>query len=354
MTAKRPNTETFKTTHRGKTVSLYELKNQNGLRALITNYGAKIVLLEIPDRNGKPDDIVLGYNTAEEYIKGDPYFGAAIGRFANRIAGGLFQLDEKTYQVALNNPPNHLHGGTEGFNGKVWQVKSNDSKHLELEYTSPDGEENYPGNLKVNLIYKLTDDNELKISYRAKTDKSTIVNLSHHSFFNLAGHYAGSVLNHRIMINADRFTPTDKNLIPTGELRPVQNSPMDLQQEIPIKEGIFKDYEQLKLAGGYDHNFVLNKKPGETVSLAARVYEVNSGRQMEVYTDQPGMQFYTGNSLSGQDKGKSNRPYKKHSAFCLETQNFPDAPNKAEFPSPVLRPDEEYKHLCIYAFSTRT
>jgi aldose 1-epimerase len=353
MTAKRPNTETFKTTHRGKTVSLYELKNQNGLRALITNYGAKIVLLEIPDRNGNPDDIVLGYNTAEEYIKGDPYFGAAIGRFANRIAGGLFQLDGKTYQVALNNPPNHLHGGTEGFNGKVWQVKSNDSKHLELEYISPDGEENYPGNLKVRLSYELTDDNELKISYRAKTDRPTIVNLSHHSFFNLAGHDAGSVLNHRIMINADYFTPTDENLIPTGKLRPVSNSPMDLRRETAIAEGIFKDDEQLKIAGGYDHNFVLNKKRNEGISLAACVYEENSGRQMEVYTDQPGMQFYTGNSLSGQDKVKSNRPYKKHSAFCLETQNFPDAPNKAEFPSPVLRPDEEYKHLCIYAFSTR-
>jgi aldose 1-epimerase len=353
MTSKTPNINSFNTTHHGKHIDLYELKNANGMRALISNYGGKIVLLEVPDRNGKPDDMVLGYNTGEEYIRGNPYFGAAIGRYANRIAGGIFQLDGKSYNVPVNNPPNHLHGGTEGFNAKVWQVKTHDSKHLELEYISPDGEENYPGNLKVSLSYALNNSNELKISYRATTDKPTIINLSHHSFFNLAGHDAGSILKHRIMINADYFTPTDENLIPTGKLRPVSNSPMDLRQETVIADGIFKDDEQLKIAGGYDHNFVLNKKRNENISLAARIYEENSGRQMEVYTDQAGMQFYTGNSLSGEDIGKTNRPYKKHSAFCLETQNFPDAPNKAGFPSPVLRPGEEYRHLCIYAFGTR-
>lgn len=347
--------QAFQKIHDGKQISLYTLKNANGIEVKITNYGGKIVSLMVPDRSGQFGDVVLGYETIDEYINGNPYFGALIGRYGNRIAKGKFTLNNKECTLAVNNGDNALHGGIKGFNDVVWDArpfKSGDGEALELAYLSKDGEEGYPGNLSVKVIYTLTGNNELKIDYSASTDKTTVLNLTHHSFFNLAGEGKGDILEHELMINADRFTPVDDGLIPTGELRSVKGTPMDFTGAAVIGKRIDQDDEQLKFGGGYDHNWVLNKT-GDKLSLAATVYEPTAGRFMEVFTTEPGLQFYAGNFLDGSDIGKGGKAYKYRSAFCLETQHFPDSPNHPEFPSTVLNPGETYTQHTIYKFSTK-
>ncbi len=343
--------EDFKTNHEGKQVELYTLKNQNGIIAQITNYGGKIAALFVPDRHGKLEDIVLGYETIQEWISGNPYFGAICGRYANRIAKGQFTIEGKNYSLATNNGPNALHGGIKGFNNVVWDVVSNNDSTLELNYVSKDGEEGYPGNLNLKITYTLNEQNELRIDYHATADKSTVVNLTSHSFFNLSGEGNGDILGHELMINAEQFTPVDNVQIPTGVLQNVKGTPMDFTKSTLVGTHIDDKYDQLDYGKGYDHNWVLNHKPGE-VGLAAIYYDPHSGRVMEVHTDQPGMQLYTGNWLDGSDKGKGH-VYGMRSALCLETQKFPDSPNKPQFPSTVLKPGEIYKHICIHKFSVK-
>jgi aldose 1-epimerase len=319
------------------------------------SYGAIVVSLEVPDRNGKLADITLGFDTLEEYLKGHPYFGAIVGRYGNRIGKGKFTLNGIEYQLATNNGENHLHGGIKGFDKVVWDaepVTQKGSAGVKLSYLSKDGEEGYPGNLHCTVTYTLTDKDELKVSYHAHTDKATPVNLTHHSYFNLASQGSRDILDHILMLNADKFTPTDKGLIPTGELRPVKGTPMDFTTPTKIGERIEQDYEPLKFGGGYDHNWVLNKADGP-MTLAARVYEPSSGRVMEIFTTEPGIQFYSGNFLDGSIVGKAGKVYKHRYAFCLETQHFPDSPNKANFPSVTLRPGQTYRHETTHKFYTK-
>lgn len=340
----------FGKTESGMPVDLLTLSNDNGLEVKISNYGGIVVSVMTPDRNGEFGDIVLGFDTLEEYVQQNPYFGCIVGRCANRIAQGKFRLNGVAYKLARNNGQNHLHGGIRGFDKVVWTaeaVTGEGEVGLKLTYLSRDGEEGYPGNLSVEVIYTSTHQNELKIDYAATTDQVTIVNLSNHSYFNLAE--AGDVLGHEIMINADRFTPVDETLIPTGELRAVKGTPMDFTQPTLIGARINQPDEQLQLAGGYDHNWVLNNPEGSLI-LAARVKEPTSGRVMEVYTTQPGVQFYTGNFLD-ELVGKGGRVYRKRSGFCLETQHFPDSPNQPGFPSVVLRPGERYAHTTVFKFA---
>ena len=339
----------------GKDVYLFTLTNANGLQTKITNYGGIVTHLMVPDRNGNLGDIVLGYDTLDEYIKNNPYFGALIGRYGNRIGKGKFTLEGKEYSLATNNGPNHLHGGNKGFDKVVWDAEPMQTEQgpaLKLTYLSKDGQEGYPGNLKCTIVYTLTNDNELKVTYEAETDKPTICNLTHHSYFNLAGHNSGEILEHELMLNADNFTPVDETLIPTGEIRPVKGTPMDFTNPTAIGARINQDDTQLKYGLGYDHNWVLNKKDAE-MSLAASVYEPENGRVMEIYTTEPGIQFYSGNFLDGTNVGKAGTVYEHRTGFCLETQHFPDSPNKPDFPSTVLRPGEKYTHLTIHKFSTR-
>lgn len=338
----------------GKPVDLFVLENSNHLEMKVTNYGGIVVSLVVPDRDGNMDDIVLGYNQLEAYVKHNPYFGAIIGRYGNRIGNAQFTLEGQKYTLAKNEGENNLHGGIKGFDKVVWDAKpvmDDDYVGLILKYLSKDGEEGFPGNLDVTVRYILNNDNEFRIDYRATTDKTTIVNLTNHSYFNLAGEGSGDILGHEVVINADRFTPVDETLIPTGELAPVEGTPMDFRIPAAIGARIDADYEQLKIGKGYDHNFVLNKDQEGAMTLAATAYEPASGRFMEVFTTEPGMQFYTGNFLNGMI-GKSGKPYNFRNAFCFETQHFPDSPNKPEFPSVVLRPGEEYKTTTIYKFST--
>jgi aldose 1-epimerase len=340
--------QAFGKTEDGKNVDLYTLTNANGLKAEIITFGGIVTSLQVPDRKGKFADIVLGCDSPEEYAKSSTYFGALIGRFGNRIAKGKFTLDGVEYKLATNNGPNHLHGGVKGFDKVVWNAKPVQSKEgpaLKLTYKSRDGEEGYPGNLSCTVVYTLTNNNELKISYEAKTDKATIVNLTHHSYFNLAGFSSGDVLGHELMIKADRFTPVDKTLIPTGEIKPVKGTPWDFTKPMAIGSRI------KQVEGGYDHNYVLNSSDG-SLALAASVYEAKTGRVMEVFTTEPGVQFYTGNFLDGSIKGKG-AVYNKHAGFCLEAQHFPDSPNKSNFPSVVLKPGEKYTQLTVYKFSAR-
>ncbi|MHC4461299.1 MAG: aldose epimerase family protein [Planctomycetota bacterium] len=347
--------QNFGKTADGEAVELYTLTNSNGLKAKIMTYGGILVSLEVPDRNGKLTDVVLGYETLSGYVSNNPYFGATVGRYANRIANGEFTLDGTRYELAKNNGENHLHGGIKGFDKVVWAAESfkeEGAAGLKLTYLSKDGEEGYPGNLTCTVTYTLTNDNGLKISFDALTDKATVVNLSHHSYFNLAGQGVGDILGHRLMINADRFTPVDAGLIPTGELRSVKGTPMDFTKPFAIGARINEDDQQLKYGGGYDHNWVLNKT-GDELALAVRVYEPSSGRVMEVYTTEPGVQFYAGNFLDGSITGKGNKVYKHRYGFCLEPQHFPDSPNKPDFPSVVLRPGQRYAHITIYKFSVR-
>jgi aldose 1-epimerase len=339
----------------GRQVDLYTLTNKNGVRMRITNYGAIVVSLEVPDRNGKPGDIVFGFDTLDEYLKGHPYFGCIVGRYGNRIAKGRFMLDGARYELAVNNGPNHLHGGTKGFDKVLWDaepVKQDDAVGVKLIYLSKDGEEGYPGNLQCTVIYTLNNLNEFKVSYEAETDKRTPINLTHHGYFNLAGQGSGDILTHELMLNADKFTPIDDTLIPTGELRSVKGTPMDLTKPTAIGARINQDDEQLKFGLGYDHNFVLNHGGG-SLGLAARVYEPTTGRVMEVYTTEPGVQFYSGNFLDGSNVGKGGKVYKYRHGFCLETQHFPDSPNKPNFPSVILKPGDKYTHVTVHKFYTR-
>ena len=339
----------------GKAVEIYTLKNSNGAETRIITYGGTIVSLKMPDKNGKFGDVVLGYDSIADYEKNQSYIGALIGRYANRIAKGRFSLDGKEYVLAKNNGENHLHGGLKAFDKVVWTAKSSVDKNganLELSYLSKDGEEGYPGNLTIKVVYTLTENNELKVAYSATTDKNTIVNLTQHAYFNLAGAGSGDILNHQLTLYADKFTPTDDGSIPTGELRSVKGTPFDFLTPAVIGARINNADEQLKFGNGYDHNWVLNKNDN-SLTLAATVFESASGRVMEVYTTERGLQFYAGNYLDGAIKGKSGQNYPRRSGFCLEAQNFPDSPNKSNFPSPVLKPGETYRQTTVYKFSAK-
>lgn len=328
----------------------YVLSNAHGMKMEVANYGGRIVSLLVPDKKGKMDDVVLGYNSLKQYLNGNLYFGSMIGRYGNRIAKGKFSLNGKNYQLALNNGANALHGGPGGFHRVYWKLAPKENNSLKMTYRSADGEESYPGNLDVTVTYMLTDKNEVTIDYEATTDQETIINLTHHSFFNLAGAGNGDILSHELTLYADEFNPVDSGLIPTGELRKVKGSAFDFLSPHKIGERIDQKDEQLKLGKGYDHNWVLNKKENE-LSLAAKVTEPISGRIMEVWTTEPGLQFYSGNFLTGKDIGKDNKPYPSRSAFCLEAQHFPDSPNHSNFPSTVLKPSETYRQKTIYKFS---
>jgi aldose 1-epimerase len=346
----------FGKTADGQEVDLYKLTNKNGVEASIMNYGGVVVSLKAPDRSGKLDDVVLGFDTLDGYLKPNPYFGALIGRYGNRIAKGKFKLDGVEYTLAKNNGENALHGGLKGFDKVVWKardVSTSEAPALELTYLSKDGEEGYPGNLSVTVVYSLNDKNELKIDYSATTDKDTVVNLTNHSYFNLAGQGEGDILGHLLMLNADKFTPIDAGLIPTGELRSVAGTPFDFRQPTAIGARINQKDEQLVRGKGYDHNFVLNGTAG-TMRLAARVLEPKSGRVLEVETVEPGIQFYSGNFLDGTITGKGGKVYQQRYGFCLETQHFPDSPNKPSFPSTVLKPGERYHTTTIYRFTTQS
>ena len=345
----------FGKTADGQNVELYTLTNANGVEAKITTYGGIITSLKVPDSNGKLDDVVLGFDSLDSYLKGHPSFGIITGRYANRIAKGRFKLNGVEYKLPINNGPNSLHGGTKGFDKRVWNAKpltKNNEVSLELSYLSKDGEEGYPGNLSTTVVYTLTDDNELKIDYSASTDKDTVVNLTNHSYFNLAGQGTGDILGHQLMLNADRFTPVDATMIPTGEIRSVKGTPMDFTQMTAIGEHINQDYEQLKIGRGYDHNFVINGASG-TLRQAAKVYEPTTGRVLEVLTTEPGVQLYTGNFLDGSKIGKGGKVYNQRYGFCLETQHFPDSPNKPDFPSTVLKPGDRFRSTTIFKFSTQ-
>ncbi|WP_232064529.1 aldose epimerase family protein [Rhodocytophaga rosea] len=334
----------------GREVQLYTLTNKNGMTVKITNYGAIVTSIVTPDKTGKMGDVVLGFDSLKPYTGEHPYFGAVVGRYGNRIAKGKFTLDGKTYTLATNNGENHLHGGIMGFGKVLWDAQeagTADEPGVKLTYVSKDGEEGYPGTLTSTVTYTLTNDNELKIAYTAQTDKATPLNLTNHSYFNLAAGQAQDALNHVVTLNADRYTVIDKGFIPTGELRPVKGTPMDFTQPHPIGERI------AQVEGGYDHNYVLNKPSEKEMSLAATVYEPGSGRYMEVFTTQPGVQFYSGNFLDGKLTGKNGAVYKKHYGFCLETQHFPDSPNQSKFPSSILKPGETYNEATTYKFSVK-
>ena len=339
--------ESFGTTKDGQAVDLYTLTN-NGVTAKITNYGGILTSLVVPDRNGKPGDIVLGYDTLDEYITDNPYFGALIGRYGNRIAKGKFTLDGTEYTLATNNNENHLHGGIQGYDKVVWDAEPydlDDGVALKLTYLSKDGEEGYPGNLACTVVYSLTGDNELVIDYEATTDKATVINLTHHSYFNLGGHDSGEILDHELTLTADNYTPVDSGLIPTGEIATVAGTPMDFSSPTAIGDRI------AQVDGGYDHNWVLNNTDG-SLALAAKAYDPKTGRVMEISTTEPAIQFYAGNFLDGTQKGKGAEYY-KNNGFCLETQHYPDSPNQPDFPSVVLRPGENYTHKTVHKFYTK-
>lgn len=350
----------FGKTPNGQEAQLYTMANNHGVEVAITNYGGAVVSLKVPDRGGKLADVVLGYDSVDGYATDKSYFGAIIGRYANRIAHAQFSLDGQTYTLAKNDGENSLHGGLKGFNKVLWDAKIPDvpssgrvsvsPPSLELSYVSKDGEEDFPGNLQVRVVYLLTDANVLKIEYFATTDKKTIVNLTNHSYLNLAGPGSRDILGHVLKLEADKFTPVDASLIPTGELRDVQGTPFDFRKPTAIGARISSGDQQINLGRGYDHNFVLRRKAGEEASLAARVVEPSTGRVMEVWTTEPGIQFYTGNFLDGTAHGKGGTAYARRSAFCLETQHFPDSPNQPKFPSVVLNPGETYHTTTIYKF----
>ncbi|RZL32210.1 MAG: galactose mutarotase, partial [Pedobacter sp.] len=334
-------------------VDIYTLVNSHGVELKVTNYGGLVTSLKVPNRTGILEDVVLGYDKLEEYLKSSPYFGALVGRYGNRIAKGKFTLNNRPYTLAVNNGVNHLHGGNVGFDKVAWKPKTRLNKEdvsIALTYYSKDGEEGYPGNLSVEVVYTLTNNNEFKISYSAKTDKATVVNLTHHSYFNLEGEGTGDILKHQLMLNADKFTPVDKTLITTGELKPVKGTPMDFTKLTEIGSRIEQKDNQLIFAKGYDHNWVLNKK-GKELSLAAKAYSPKTGIVMDVFTTEPGIQFYSGNFLDGTNIGKKGQPYNFRNGFCLEAQHYPDSPNKPSFPSVVLNPGEKYTQTTIYKFS---
>jgi aldose 1-epimerase len=354
MERSRPTIESssFGLTSGGEPVDQYTLRNGCGHEATIMTYGATVTSLKVPDRVGNVADVVLGYSSLAEYEANRGYYVAIVGRFGNRIGEGRFTLDGKEYQLATNNGPNHLHGGMRGFDKAVWRASGGareDRAFLELDHTSPDGDEGYPGRLDVKVTYSLTQGGALEITYTAAAHARTILNLTNHSYFNLGGDTSGDVFGHEITIAASHFTPTDETLIPTGELRPVEKTPFDFRQQACIGDRIRQDYEALAIGKGFDHNFVLDKTD-EDLSVAAVVVEPTTRRVMEVSTTQPGVQFYTGNYIDGVT-GRSGQPYVRHAGFCLETQHFPDSPNKPHFPSVVLAPDEIYDHTTVYRFS---
>ncbi|MHA7831657.1 MAG: aldose epimerase family protein [Flagellimonas sp.] len=345
-------TSNFKQVIDGKEVKLFTLKNANGLVSQITNYGGRVVSLWVPDKNGVFEDVVLGYDTLEGYLNSsEKYFGALIGRYGNRIGKGQFTLNGREYKLDTNDGKNHLHGGSKGFDSVVWDVTDVNENMIEFQYTSPHMEAGYPGTLKVTVQYRLTNKNDLEVEYWANTDKQTVINLTHHSFFNLNGHGTGTINDHLLQINASFFTPVDNTLIPEGTITTVEETPFDFRQMIAIGQRLDEDNLQLRRGNGYDHNFVLNQSL-EGLNYAAKVEDPNSGRVMEVYTNEPGLQFYGGNFLDGTIRGKQGKIYEYRSAFCLETQHFPDSPNNTDFPSTVLLPNEQYHSICIYKFST--
>lgn len=331
----------------------FTLTNANGVEVKIITYGGTITSISVPDRNGNLANVVLGFSNLAQYQAQSPYFGCITGRYANRIANATFDLNGETYTLAANSGPNSLHGGNVGFDKVVWnaaEVESEDGVALELTYLSPDGEEGYPGNLSVMVVYTLTEANELRMDYTATTDKSTVVNLTNHSYFNLAGEGTGAIYDHILTINADTYTPVDDTLIPTGELAPVEGTPFDFRTAKAIGPGQRSSHEQIVLGRGYDHNFVLNRTDDTSLVLAAEVYEPTSGRTLEVWTTEPGIQFYAGNFLDGTLIGPSGHLYRQSDGFALETQHFPDSPNQPDFPTTVLNPGETYRTTTIYKF----
>jgi len=347
--------ESFGKTGDGRPVDLYTLTNSQGIEVRAMTYGGIIVSLRVPDKSGTLGDIVLGHEKLDGYLPNPPYFGVIVGRYANRIANAAFTLDGAKYTLAKNDGPNSLHGGLNGFNKQIWEAKEFKNAKgtgVAFSYLSKDGEEGYPGNLKVKVSYTLTDDNQLILDYEATTDKATPLNLSQHSYFNLAGEGNGDILGHHVMLNADRFTPVDKTLIPTGELRPVAGTPMDFTKPTAIGARINDNYEQLVVGRGYDHNWVINRKD-KSLTLAARVHEPTSGRVLEVFTTEPGVQFYSGNFLDGTITGKQGHVYKQRYGFCLETQHFPDSPNHPDFPSTILQPGQTFRSQTVFKFSTK-
>jgi aldose 1-epimerase len=339
----------------GRTVELFTLSREGAPRVAVTSFGAYIVSIVAPDRDGKMAQVTLGHDDLAGYL-GDPgYLGAVVGRYANRIAGGTFEIGGRTCTLARNNGPNHLHGGPTGFGRRLWTprvVGGPDGDALELTYVSADGEEGYPGTLTATVVYSLTGDGGLRLDYTATTDAPTVVNVTNHAYFNLAGEGSGDVLGHVLQVEADAFTPVDQTLIPTGELRPVEGTPFDFREPTPIGARIDAEDPQLRTGGGYDHNFVINGTPGE-LRPAATVYEPASGRVLEVLTTQPGVQFYSGNFLDGSIVGPSGKAYEKRGGLCLETQHFPDSPNQPDFPSTLLEPGETYEETTVFRFSTR-
>ena len=342
----------------GSEIFVYRITNKSGAYVEILNYGGILRSLMVPDRDGNMADVLVGFDNVQAYIETeDAYYGALIGRVGNRIKKGHFTLNGKEYQVAINNGPNHLHGGIKGFNTKIWDVtlpEGENGNSIELTTFSPDGEENYPGNLNVKVTYTFDDDNNLELLYNAKTDSDTIVNMTNHAYFNLAGHNSGCICHHKIKVNALKFGRGDSDCCPTGEVIDVKGTPLDLTTEKELYPGLQTEGTDpdITAGSGYDHNFILNKPYGE-FGFAASAYDENSGRYMEVYTDQPGMQLYSGNFMHGDTVGKDGYVYKKRGAFCMETQHFPDSINHPEWPSIILKPGEVYKHRTVYSFKTR-
>lgn len=345
----------FEKEYQGKKISLYTLESGNGLTMQVTNFGIRVVSLFMADKNGKYDDIVLGHPNIDEYInyKGERCLGSIVGRFGNRIAKGTFELDSVRYHFPLNNNGQTLHGGFNGFDMKVWNVDSISSNEIHFSYISPDGEEGFPGTLKVKVVYTLTPENEFKITYEATTDKPTHVNLTHHTFFNLKGTGNGTILDNQLMIKASNYTPVDSVLIPFGKIEPVEGTPFDFRNPTEVGKRINEKNIQLKNGQGYDHNWVIDRTSKNDIELVARLYEPKSGRFIEVYSDQPGLQMYSGNFLDGKVIGKYGKAHKFREAIALETQKFPDTPNQPSFPSTRLNPGEVYHQTCIYKFSVK-
>ncbi len=346
----------FGKTQDGQQVDLYTLTNKNGMQVAISNFGGTIVSIKVPDKSGNIADVVLGYDDVSGYEGGKAYFGGTIGRYANRIGGAKFSLDGKTYKLPANDGPNTLHAGITGFNKHIWTARDASGpagQALELTYLSKDGEEGFPGNLSAKVVFTLTSSNSLKVDYSATTDKDTVINLTNHSYFNLAGQGNGDILNHELMMPASRFTPVDATLIPTGELKKVSGTPFDFTKSTRIGARIDNDDEQLKLAKGYDHNWVLDAGLTPALHLAARAYDPQTGRVLEVSTTEPGVQFYTGNFLDGTIHGKDGKVYNRRYAFCLETQHFPDSPNHPSFPTTELKPGQKYHTTTVFKFSTK-
>ncbi len=347
----RISTTSFGTLNDGREINQLTLTNVHGAGVGIIDLGGIIVSLNVPDQGGELGDITLGYDNPQQYLDESPYFGAIVGRYANRIAEGKFSIDGTEYTLAQNNGPNALHGGLEGFDKKIWTAETSENNHsasVKFKMISADGDQGYPGTLTTEVVYTFDDENQLTVEYRATTDKTTVINLSQHAYFNLNGHGSGNIGDHEMMINASHYTPVDETLIPTGEIAPVVDTPMDFRVAKPIGGDIEADFEQLGFGMGFDHNWVLD---GEGMALAASVYAPKTGRVMEVYTDQPGIQFYAGNFLDGSSTGKDGVAYVRRGGFCLETQHFPDSPNQGNFPSTILRPGDVFESKTIFKFN---